>query len=183
MGIMNVSEAVESAILKSKKLKEGIIRGHWKNIVEKLSEKSEPLWIKEGILYVVVEDTIYLHHMSMNKNKYLKKVQETLKVDYVKDIRFKVSKVQKCDYSEFKYEKIVIEKKEEFISELKELSLEEKIYILKRKAKEREQALELKGYKKCGICGMMFLGEAEACKLCSLKDVKDKVLEDKDDNK
>lgn len=183
MGIMNVSEAVEEAIVKSKKLKEGIIRGHWENIVEKLSEKSKPLWIKEGVLHVVVEDTMYLHHMSMNKNKYLKRVQETLKVDYVKDIRFNVSKIQSSDYSDFRYEKIVKEKKEKFISELKELSLEEKIYILKRKAREREQALELKGYKKCDICGMMFLGEAEACKLCSLKDVKDKVLEDKNDNK
>jgi HD superfamily phosphohydrolase len=179
---MNVSEAVEEAIVKSKKLKEGIIRGYWKNIVEKLSDKSEPLWIKEGVLHVVVEDTMYLHHMSMNKNKYLRKVREVLKADYVKDIRFSISKVQNLKHLDFKDVKVKNEKNEKFISELKELSLEEKIYILKRKAREREQALELKGYKKCGICGMMFLGEAEACKLCSLKDVKDKVLEDKNDN-
>ena len=59
MDIMNVSEAVEEAIVKSRKLKEGIIRGHWRDIVGKLSRKSEPLWIKEGILYVLVEDSIY----------------------------------------------------------------------------------------------------------------------------
>lgn len=183
MDIMNVSEAVEEAIVKSRKLKEGIIRGHWREIVEKLSKKSEPLWIKEGILYVLVEDSIYLHHMSMNKNKYLKRIQEILKKDYVKDIRFKVSKVQNCDYIDFIEKSSNEEKKEEFISELKDLSLEEKIGILKKKAKEREDALRLKGYKKCDICGMMFFGEGSSCKPCSLKNIADKILEDGDDNK
>lgn len=183
MDIMNVSEAVEEAIVKSRKLKEGIIRGHWRDIVGKLSKKSEPLWIKEGILYVLVEDSIYLHHMSMNKNKYLKKVQEILKKEYVKDIRFKVSKVQSCKYMEFMDEKISEEKKEHFISELKDLTLEEKIEVLKKRAKEREDALKLKGYKKCDICGMMFFGEGFVCKPCSLKNIADKILEDKDDNK
>ncbi|MCQ8211894.1 DUF721 domain-containing protein [Cetobacterium somerae] len=183
MDIMNVSEAVEEAIIKSRKLKEGIIRGHWRDIVEKLSKKSEPLWIKEGILYVLVEDSIYLHHMSMNKNKYLKKILEILKKDYVKDIRFKVSKVQNCDYIDFIERNPNEDKKEEFISELKDLSLEEKIDILKKKAKERENALKLKGYKKCDICGMMFFGEGDSCKPCSLKNIADKILEDEDDNK
>ena len=183
MDIMNVSEAVEEAIIKSRKLKEGIIRGHWRDIVEKLSKKSEPLWIKEGILYVLVEDSIYLHHMSMNKNKYLKRILEILKKDYVKDIRFKVSKVQNCDYIDFIEKNPNEDKKEEFISELKDLSLEEKIDILKKKAKEREDALKLKGYKKCDICGMMFFGEGDSCKPCSLKNIADKILEDEDDNK
>ena len=183
MDIMNVSEAVEEAIIKSRKLKEGIIRGRWRDIVEKLSKKSEPLWIKEGILYVLVEDSIYLHHMSMNKNKYLKRILEILKKDYVKDIRFKVSKVQNCDYVDFIEKNPNEDKKEEFISELKDLSLEEKIDILKKKAKEREDALKLKGYKKCDICGMMFFGEGDSCKPCSLKNIADKILEDKDDNK
>ena len=183
MDIMNVSEAVEEAIIKSRKLKEGIIRGHWRDIVEKLSNKSEPLWIKEGILYVLVEDSIYLHHMSMNKNKYLKRIFEILKKDYIKDIRFKISKVKKCDYISYLDTNFNEDKKEEFISEIKDLSLEEKIIILKKKAKERESALKLKGYKKCDVCGMMFFGEGDSCKPCSLKNIADKILEDEDDNK
>lgn len=183
MDIMNVSEAVEEAIVKSRKLKEGIVRGHWRDIVGKLSKKSEPFWIKEGILYVLVEDSIYLHHMSMNKNKYLKKVQEILKKDYVKDIRFKISKVQSCNYVECIDKKTDEEKKESFISEIKDLTLEKKIEVLKKRAKEREEALRLKGYKKCDICGMMFFGEGDTCKPCSLKNVADKILEDRDDNK
>ncbi|MGL4971264.1 MAG: DciA family protein [Cetobacterium sp.] len=183
MDVMNVSEAVEEAIIKSRKLKEGIIRGHWRDIVDKLSEKSEPLWIKESVLYVLVEDSMYLHHMSMNKNKYLNKVQDILKKDYVKDIRFKISKIQNLDYSEYMDKHVEEKKNEEFISELKDLTLEEKIDVLRKKAKEREQVLISKGYKKCDICGMMFLGEEDTCKPCSLKDVVDKLLEDKDDNK
>ncbi|MGL4988688.1 MAG: DUF721 domain-containing protein [Cetobacterium sp.] len=183
MGILNVSEAVEEAIGKSSKLKEGIIRGNWEKIVDKLYSKSEPLWIKEGTLYVSVEDSIYLHHMSMSKNSYLKKILKILKTEYVKDIRFRVSKVQAYNYSVDVPIEIVQKKSEIFISELKELTLEQKIDVLRKKAKAREQALELKGYKKCGICGIMFLGEAKTCKLCSLKDIKDKVLEDKNDNK
>ena len=183
MDIMNVSEAIEEAIIKSRKLKEGIIRGHWRDIVEKLSEKSEPLWIKDGTLYVLVEDSMYLHHMSMNKNKYLKRVCDILKKEYVKDIRFKISKIQNLDYSNYMSTEIKDKKNEEFTSELKNLTLDEKIDVLKRKAKEREQVLISKGYKKCDICGMMFLGEEKVCKPCSLKDIVDKLLEDKDDNK
>ncbi|MGL5175054.1 MAG: DUF721 domain-containing protein [Cetobacterium sp.] len=182
MDIMNVSEAVEEAIIKSRKLKEGIIRGHWREIVDKLSDKSEPLWIKDGVLYVLVEDSVYLHHMSMNKNKYLRKVQDILKKDYVKDIRFKISKIQNLDYSDYMSNEIEANRNVEFISELRDLTLEEKIDVLKRKSKERELALVSKGYKKCDICGMMFLGDEEICKPCSLKDVVDKLLEDKDDN-
>ncbi len=185
MGIMSVSEAVEEAVVKSRKLKEGIIRGHWFEIVGNLSTKSEPLWIKEDTLYILVEDSVYLHHMSMNKNKYLKKIEEILKKVYVKDMRFKVSKVNKGEeYSvslENKENKENFEKKE-FISELKDLDLEKKIEILKRKSQEREEALRKEGYKKCNFCGTMFLGEGNLCKPCSLKESLDKVLEDKNDN-
>ena len=182
MGIVSVSEAVEEAVIKSRKLKEGIIRGRWFEIVGSLSTKSEPLWIKEDTLYILVEDSIYLHHMSMNKNKYLKKIEEILKKVYIKDMRFKVSRVNKVDYFKISLENKENFEKKEFVSELKDLTLEKKIEILKRKSQERDEILKREGYKKCDFCGTMFLGEGNFCKPCSLKKSLDKVLEDKNDN-
>lgn len=182
MGLFSVKEAIDEAVIKSRKLKEGIIRGYWFEIVGKLSNKSEPLCIKKDILYIMVEDSVYLHHMSMKKEEYLKKINFLLSNDYIKDIVFKVSKIKKSNYEKIKKEKI--KKKVSFESELKELTLEEKIEVLKIKSLEREEELRKKGFKKCSKCGTMFLGEDDLCKPCSLKKKSlDKVLEDKDDNK
>lgn len=181
MKVMSVSEAIEEAIKKSRKLKEGVIRGNWERITKRLSIKSEPLWIKDGVLYVLVEDSIYLHQMSINKDMYIKKIAEVLNTDFVKDIRFKISKISKKEEKKHIFEEKK-EEKVEFISEIKNLSLEEKIEILKKESKEREKSLKDKGYKSCMICGTMFLGEEKICKICSLKKNMDKVLEAKNDN-
>lgn len=182
MEIMRVSEAIEEAILKSRKLKEGIIRGKWHVIVEKLSKKSEPLWIKDSTLYVLVEDSMYLHHMSMNKSRYLEKINELLKNEYIKDIRFKISKINNFSYESIDPKTSEIESKDFFLSELKkELSLVEKIEILKRKSIEREKVLTEKGYTKCISCGAMFLGEEKICKPCSLKEKP--IVEERNDSK
>lgn len=183
MELFNVKEAIDEAVIKSRKLKEGIIRGYWNKITDKLSTKSTPLWIKDETLYVTVEDSIYLHHMSMNKEKYLKNINILLKGNYIKEIIFKVSKVKNIEYQK-EYIENSEKIKKEFKSELKDLSLEEKIEVLKKKSLEREKDLSLRGFKKCKSCGVMFLGEDNLCKLCSLKKKSlDKVLEDKNDNK
>nr|WP_307774585.1 DUF721 domain-containing protein [uncultured Cetobacterium sp.] len=179
-GLMNVSEAIEEAVIKSRKLKEGIIRGRWQEIVGKLANKSNPLWIKEFTLYVVVEDTMYLHHMTINKENYLSKIEKLLKDRYIQDIRFKVSRVNNFEQN-FQIEKEEI-KKEDFVSQLANLTLDEKIEILKKKSKDREQALLKSGFKKCIDCGSMFLGEEDLCRPCSLKKESREILEDKNDS-
>ena len=59
--IENIGRMIERAIEKSRKLKEGILKAQWKDITGKLSEKSQVLYIKENMLYIVVESSSVLH--------------------------------------------------------------------------------------------------------------------------
>ncbi|MGL4307571.1 MAG: DUF721 domain-containing protein [Cetobacterium sp.] len=186
MEIVSVKTMIETAIVKSRKLKEGIVISRWEEIVDKLALKSTPIVLKEGTLYVYVEDSIYLHHMSMNKNKYLQKIEEILKSDYVKDIRFKVGKVQKdlkYDYREVyinnnsdEDENISIDKNS--LNREENVSIEEMVDHLKKMAQRREEVLLKKGYKKCNDCGSMFKGHGEYCYPCKEKNIKDKNIND-----
>lgn len=178
--ISSVKEMIETAVVKSRKLKEGIVVARWEEIVGKVAKKSNPVGIKDETLYVYVEDSVFLHHMSMNKNKYLEKIEEILKDSYVKDIKFKVGKVN--DPLKYDYREVYINNNrniEENISEEsfmknEELSIEEIVDHLKKMALKREEYLIKKGYKKCKSCGAIFEGEKDYCFPCSNKLSKNK---------
>lgn len=186
MNLMRVNEFIGSAIIKSRKLKEGMLRGYWKEIVGNLYKKSEPVKIKDKILYVIVEDAIYLHHMSMNKNNYLDNIEKLLKDRYIIDIRFRVSALNGYDYSGLS-KKIAEEKfKEQDLKEFRvksvefsKLTIEKKIEILKKESKERERRVIDKGYKRCRKCGKIFFGENDYCDDCPKSDRIENILEDK----
>lgn len=171
MGINSVKEMVEEAIIKSRKLKEGILRAKWEEVVGKLYKKSKPIGIKEETLFVFVEDSVFLHHMTMNKNKYLKNIENILKDNYVKDIRFKVGKVEVEEY--FLDEDMYMDNNSmDFQTpssedKIKKMSIDETIEYLKKISHERDEFLHKKGYKKCKKCGTMFKGESECCYPCS----------------
>ncbi|MBC2856224.1 DUF721 domain-containing protein [Cetobacterium sp. 2A] len=171
-GINSVKDIVDEAIMKSRKLKEGIIKARWSEIVGKLYLKSNPLWIKEEVLYVLVEDSVFMHHMNMNKNKYIAKIEEILKDTYVKDIRFKISKIEKAiDNKELEmYMNKNKDKPKPSVADevikTKGMSIEESIEYLRVISNEREQHLLNLGYKKCKRCGTMFKGEESYCLPC-----------------
>ncbi len=180
MELFSVKKAIENAFIKSKKLKVGFLKAYWDKVADRVSSRTTPLYIKEEVLYVAVEDSIYLHHMSMNKSRYLSKISELLKSDEIKDIRFKVGKVDLIEWKRDDEEESG-EIGRETESELINLSLEEKIDVLRKKSLIREKKLFDKGYKKCSRCGNMFLGTKQRCDVCSIKREKD--WEEKDDNK
>ena len=61
MELANVGMMIDSAIGKSRKLKEGILKARWQEISGKVFEKSSILYIKEKILYIAVETVSYTH--------------------------------------------------------------------------------------------------------------------------
>ena len=97
--IENIGRMIERAIEKSRKLKEGILKAQWKNITGKLSEKSQVLYIKENMLYIVVKSSSVLHFMEMNKKKYIDKVNEILNANIINDMSFRISKIKEEDFS------------------------------------------------------------------------------------
>lgn len=179
----SVKEIIEEAVIKSKKLKEAIIRAKWDEIVEGLFFKSSPLYIKEGVLYVTVESSVLLQHMYMNKNNYIKKINTILKGNYITDMIFKVGKIPLEEYfrDNIASEKEKPDEVEAALSpdEYKELQksvenienkqIKDRVLSLKVKSLKREKSLRKIGYKYCNECGILHKNPGDLCTICENK--------------
>jgi hypothetical protein len=172
--ITNIKNILEEVQTKSMKLKEGIVRGCWSDIVGKIYSNSQPLFIKDHVLYVLVENSIFLHNMTINKNKYLNKINKILKNYSIRDIKFKVSKVDKniqITLNEMYINSNKIdEKKTQENSKIKinsEKDINRYIEKLKKLSLEREEFLLTHGFKKCKKCGIIYGTIGDFCIFCS----------------
>lgn len=170
--IENIGRMIERAIEKSRRLKEGILKAQWKNIAGKLSEKSQVLYIKEDVLYTVVESSSVLHFMEMNKKKYIDKVNEILNANIINEMSFRISKIKEeeiydnvyMDNNNLSEEK---DPEDKFLDiDFNEMDIFQKIEHLKKSAEKKEQRLLDAGYKKCSECGTYFNGTENMCKIC-----------------
>ena len=181
----SVKEIIEEAVIKSKKLKEAMIRAKWEEIVEGLFFKSSPLYIKEGVLYVTVESSVLLQHMYMNKNKYIEKINKTLKGDYISDIVLKVGKIPIEEYFKDNPEsesevsradevEIVLSSDEykelqKSVSNIENKQIQDKVLSLKIQSLKREKSLTKIGYKYCIECGILHKNPGNLCTICENK--------------
>lgn len=180
----SVKEIIEEAVIKSKKLKEAMIRAKWEEIVEGLFFKSSPLYIKEGVLYVTVESSVLLQHMYMNKNKHIEKINEILKGDYISDIILKVGKIPLEEYfkdnidsesdrpdeiespiSHEEYKEL-----QKSVENIENKQIKDKVLSLKIQSLKREKSLMKIGYKYCSQCGILHKNPKSLCTICENKD-------------
>lgn len=177
--LSNVSDMIDTAVGKSRRLKEGILKAEWEKIVGKICERCQPDYIKEKILYIRAESPIFIHHLTMEKSKYIEKINEYFEEVVVEDIVVKAGKLDENreEYLDREREEEVTNEqqliKDEELDKLKSSDVEkrnlgimEKIAYLRRIAMEREEYLLSHGYKKCKVCGMLYEGEEEFCKVC-----------------
>ena len=173
MELANIKIMIDSAVEKSRRLKEGILKARWQEITEKLFSKSSVLYIKEGTLYIAVENSAVLHYMELNKKKYIKKINEILKNEIIENISFFISRIQvdKELYDMYMDDNNLSEEGyfEDEDIDFKHMDISQKIEHLKKAAERREKYLIEKGYRKCRECGALFLGDGELCKVCRLK--------------
>ena len=169
-GIVSLKSMIENAVSKSSLLRISMIKGAWESIADELAVKSEPLGIKDEILYTAVENSIYLHAMEMKKRAYLARIEKLLNGKYVKDIKYRVRKIDIHAKIERGDNIIEIDKAPKRVFEdhkTKNMSVEESIKYLSVLAKKREEYL-LKNteYKRCRECGRIFLGMEDTCPQC-----------------
>ncbi|NME36327.1 MULTISPECIES: DUF721 domain-containing protein [Fusobacterium] len=172
MRIVDMEGMIEEAMKKSKTLRIAILIGSWEEIVGKFYKVSEIIGFKDDVLYIKVESSSYLHYMNGKKVEYIEKINQFLGNEYIKNIVFKIGKINieykfqlekiKKEFQETKDEKIIIPEK----FEVENKSIEDSIKYLKRLSKNREKILLEKGYKKCNICGSIFLGSGNICDSC-----------------
>ena len=81
--LVDVRDLMEAAITKSRLLKEGILKSEWDKIVGELSKKSFVIFLKQGKLFVGVENSIWIQQMNFQKQSIIKKTNEFLGGDYI----------------------------------------------------------------------------------------------------
>lgn len=177
--VKDVKNIVGDALIKSRLLKEGTIRGNWKKIVgESFANYCYVLSVKDNVLYVGVESSVWTHHLNMKKKEIVNKVNELLGFEYIKELVIKTA-IQRKFEEEYKEEKDdgidlnkmpLAEKEyleaEEISKEIDNIDIKEHIKKLMIFSKQKEKYLKIKGYKKCYICGTLFEGKENICINC-----------------
>ena len=180
--LFSVGASVEAAIGKSKKLKEGVLKSHWPKIVGRLSNDSQPEYIKDETLFITVQTSIFVHHFATNKNKYIDIVNAYFKAPVINNIVARIGTLSenRDEYLEPEEEVLPQEEKQEDKSEdelnssvIRDMDMSnegiiKKLDYLRKIATEREKYLLSHGYKKCKSCGMIFESSEgeEFCKVC-----------------
>jgi hypothetical protein len=181
--LVDVSALMETAITKSRLLKEGILKSEWDKIVGELSKKSFVIFLKNGKLFVGVENSIWIQQMNFQKQSIIKKTNEFLGGDYVSELIFKIGKKDTKDY--------FLEKKEtedpidldsisltdeeylqmeEELKEIKDVLIKKKTKVVLEKSYKRKKYLKLHGYKQCK-CGIYYSSTEPMCAICMNKEV------------
>ena len=79
-----------------KKIREQKAMFLWNEVVGKhVAEHAQPTKIDSGKMSVIVSDSIWLTELNLLRMQYIAKINEALGVDVVKEIEFKIGKVNK----------------------------------------------------------------------------------------
>lgn len=181
--LVDVSDLMGVAITKSRLLKEGILKSEWENIVGELSKKSFVIFLKQGKLFVGVENSIWIQQMNFQKKPIIKKINEFLGGNYVNEVVFKIGRKDTEDYFLEKKEideyidldSIVLTDEEylqmeEELREIENDSIKKQTTIVLEKSYKRKKYLKLHGYKQCK-CGIYYSSAKPMCAICMNKEV------------
>lgn len=171
--LSNVGEMIDTAIDKSKRLKEGILKSDWEKIVGRLVNESQPEYIKDGVLTIVVESPLFVHHFTGKKEHYIKEINNYFGKNIINDINIRNGKLNKdrdvyLNKVEEQPEETQEEKEELELLEATATGIAKKIGKLQKMAEEREKYLLSKGCKKCKGCGVIFepIENEDFCMVC-----------------
>jgi len=181
--LVDVSDLMGTAIIKSRLLKEGILKSEWDKIVGELSKKSFVIILKQGKLFVGVENSIWIQQMNFQKQSIIEKTNEFLGGDYVSEIIFKIGKKDTKDYfldekerdDSIDLDSVTLTDEEYFQMEEELVGIENDLIkkqtrVVLEKSYRRKKYLKLHGYKQCK-CGIYYSSIEPMCAICMNKEV------------
>ncbi|MCX8023227.1 MAG: DUF721 domain-containing protein [Syntrophorhabdaceae bacterium] len=97
MAFVSIKKALET-VLKEYNLKEDLniyrVFYHWSEIVgEKIGDHTKPNRIKNGILYIEVDDPLWLTQLKYMKEEMVEKFEKMVEKGSLKDIKFYLKRV------------------------------------------------------------------------------------------
>jgi hypothetical protein len=185
--LVEVSDLMEVAITKSRLLKEGILKSEWDKVVGELSKKSFVIFLRDGKLFVGVENSIWIQQMNLQKQVIIEKINDFLGGNYINDLVFKIGKKKTEDYflddddnlseddEKMDLDTITLTSEEylEIEKELEEIKGDHIRHMTKgvlEKSYKRKKYLKLHGYKPCQ-CGIYYKSKEPMCAICMNKKV------------
>ena len=89
----------------------------WNDVASTLASRTQPVSISNSRLIINVTDSVVLHTLSLYKRKYVEKINLLAGRDVIKDIIFRVGKVEKKD--------IELKDRDNYMEELKGTQLDQ----------------------------------------------------------
>lgn len=97
MALRNIKEILQDLLDRAgydEKIEEYKALLMWDDVAPKMIARTQPVGIKDGKMIVSVTDSVVLHQLSLFKRKYIDKINMMLGKETVKEIIFRVGKVQ-----------------------------------------------------------------------------------------
>ena len=158
----------------------------WEEAVgEQVARLTVPLRVREGTIFVEVQSHVIAQELSMLKEGYIRKINNLLGEERVRDIRFRVGAggvLRQREEEAIRLEEVPLsaeeqEEIEHLVSDVEDGRLREalrRFFITERRI---ERLREERGFHRCPRCGVLHSGNGELCFYCQLESGEDNVLE------
>ncbi len=164
--ITNVLEKTFKNLGVKSKIKKEMVHFYWKEVVgPNIASQTESAYLKDGILFVRVENSMWSQQLSFLKQSLINKLNHKLGSHIVKDIYFQVGLVMEdvekiqVDYTELnkvELNKDQLEKIEEIANEVKDEKIREKVKNILENNVRLTKYKKQTGWVECEICSALF---------------------------
>jgi hypothetical protein len=120
MEMQNIKTALESTLDQlglSDKIEECRALALWDDVASVVASRTQAVGMSRGNMIVNVTDSVVLHALSIYKKKYIEKINLLAGKDVIKDIIFRVGKIEKMQVSN---------SREDYVKKLHEVSVDQK---------------------------------------------------------
>jgi hypothetical protein len=155
----------------------------WEKAVgEQVARLAKPLRVREGTIFVEVESHVLAQELNMLKEEYIRKINDLLGEERVRDIRFRVGgplreRVGATQASPLLEEvPLSAEEQEEIehlVSDVEDKRLREALRAFFITERRIERVREERGFTRCPRCGVLHSGNGELCFYCQLESGED----------
>jgi len=147
----------------------------WDRVVgENIRRITAPLYVRSSVLYVETPSHVVSQELSLMKELLLRKLNEALGEERLKDIKFKVGKIKhyKQEGSSLEGVSLSVEEQEkikQIVAKVEDAKLKEALERFMVTMKKVEKVREQEGWKRCPSCSTLHPGTEALCFACKLE--------------
>ena len=137
---------------------------------QQMSRLTQPLRVRQGILYIEAMNHVVAQQLNLMKNAYLNKLNGLLSEGRLIDLRFRVggsSRPLAPDPSGGEQLSLLEQEKlEQLLDEAKDPQLRKAFESVMLALAKRDRERAARGYARCHVCGIHHDGEGQICYYC-----------------